>query len=54
MPLLSIVAMLTVVASIVVAVLSKNAFHETTSAVLWCGGWIIYGTSVIANRISPQ
>lgn len=52
--LIQAIGLITVLASFAFLAVAKSAFHETTVAVLWCGGWLIYASGVVASRLNSE
>lgn len=48
------VGLITVVAAALFLAAAKSAFHETTVAILWCGGWLIYSVGLLISRLNKE
>lgn len=49
--LFEIVGLLTVILAVLYIGIAKTAFQETTVAILWCGGWLIFAAGAILRRL---
>ncbi len=52
--LFEVFGLLTILAAIMLIGVTKTAFQETTTAILWCGGWLIFASGAILRRLEKS
>lgn len=49
--LIEVVGLLTVILAVLYVGVTKTAFQETTVAIMWCGGWMMFASGIIIRRL---
>lgn len=49
--LIEVIGLVTVIVALLYFGVAKTAFHEITSAILWCGGWTMFAAGVVIRRL---